>query len=175
MAQARARGRPRGVDEGRALDAAVRLFRAEGYDGAPVDRLCREMGMPRATLYDRFGGKEGLFLAAVARYADTRIAPVLAALGPAGALREDLAAFYEAVIALATADREAPGCLVSCALADAKPARSNPAPRRTIRGETRGRVIVAKWGSLRVCSRGSSTIRPFRVPGPGACPVRRTR
>ncbi|WP_371054350.1 TetR/AcrR family transcriptional regulator [Rhodosalinus sp. K401] len=120
MGEARVRGRPRGFDEGRALDAAVRLFRAEGYDGASVDRLCREMRVPRATLYDRFGGKEGLFLAAVARYADTRIAPVLAALGPAGALREDLTAFYEAVIALATADREeAPGCLVSCALADA--------------------------------------------------------
>ena len=119
MAEARARGRPRGFDEGRALDAAVRLFRAEGYDGAPVDRLCRKMRVPRATLYDLFGGKEGLFLAAVARYADTRIAPVLAALGPSGTLRDDLAAFYDAVLALATADREAPGCLVSCALADA--------------------------------------------------------
>ena len=67
MAEGRVRGRPRGNDEGQALDTAVRLFRADGYAGASVDRLCREMRMPRATLYDRFGGKEGLFLAAVAR------------------------------------------------------------------------------------------------------------
>jgi len=119
MAEGRARGRPRGFDEGPALDAAVRLFWAEGYESASVDRLCRAMRMPRATLYDRYGGKEGLFLAAVARYADTRIAPVLAALGPAGALREDLSAFFEAVLALATRNPDAPGCLVSCALADA--------------------------------------------------------
>jgi len=119
MAEARPRGRPRGFDEGDALDAAVRLFWAAGYEGASVDRLCRGMRMPRATLYDRFGGKEGLFLAAVAHYAETRIAPVLAALGPAGSLREDLSAFYGAVLSLATDDPDAPGCLVSCALADA--------------------------------------------------------
>ncbi len=119
MAEATARGRPRGFDEGDALDAAVRLFWTAGYDGASVDRLCREMRMPRATLYGRFGAKEGLFLAAVAHYADTRIAPVLAALGPAGSLREDLSAFYDAVLSLATGEPDAPGCLVSCALADA--------------------------------------------------------
>ena len=96
----------------------MRLFRAEGYDGAPVDRLCREMRLPRATLYDLFGGKEGLFLV------------VLAALGPAGKLRDDLAALYDAMLALATEDPDAPGCLVSCALADA--AGSKPGFRSSI-------------------------------------------
>lgn len=127
MAEARARGRPKGFDERQALDAAVRLFWTDGYEGASVDRLCRAMSMPRATLYERFGGKEGLFLAAVAHYAETRIAPVLAALWSGGGLREDLAAFYDAVLALATANEAAPGCLVSCALADA--AGTNPAFR----------------------------------------------
>ncbi len=152
MGQARARGRPRGFDEGRALDAAVRLFRAEGYDGAPVDRLCREMGMPRATLYDRFGGKEGLFLAAVARYAETRLAPVLAALGPAGTLPEDLASFYDAVLALATADSDAPGCLVSCALADAAGAHPGfrvelAARYAAMERRIAGRLRAAGWES----------------------------
>ena len=45
-----ARGRPRGVDPTQALDAAVRVFWTQGYDGASVDRLCRATGMTRSSL-----------------------------------------------------------------------------------------------------------------------------
>ncbi|MCA1775587.1 MAG: TetR/AcrR family transcriptional regulator [Loktanella sp.] len=47
----RPRGRPRAFSTDQALDAAVRVFWAEGYDGASMDRLCRETRMPRASLY----------------------------------------------------------------------------------------------------------------------------
>ncbi len=114
----RPRGRPRGVLPQQALDAAMRMFWAEGYDAASIDRLCRETGMPRASLYQDFRGKQGLFLAAIAHYVETRIGPVVAALGPRGTLEEDLAAFFDAVVDLATRDRRTPGCLVSCVLAD---------------------------------------------------------
>ncbi|MBV0914029.1 TetR/AcrR family transcriptional regulator [Anianabacter salinae] len=126
----RSRGRPRGFDPGAALDAAVRVFWRTGYAAASVDTLCREMHMPRASLYQLFGNKEDLFRAAIARYAETRLVPVAEALGPRGSLREDLEAFYQEVVALATRDRETPGCLISCVLADA--AGSSAALRREL-------------------------------------------
>lgn len=97
----------------------MKVFWAEGYDGASVDTLARETSIPRATLYQLYGDKEGLFLAAIGRYAETRGAQVSAALGPKGTLRGDLDSFFSAVIDLAFSEPEACGCLISCVLADA--------------------------------------------------------
>lgn len=116
---ARQRGRPRGFDDAAALEAAMRAFWASGYDGASVDVMCRVTHMSRASLYQTYGGKEGLFLAAIAHYAETRVSRVAAALGPNGTLAEDLASFYDEVVLLSTQDPKTPGCLISCVLADA--------------------------------------------------------
>jgi len=102
----------------------MRVFWAEGYDGASVDRLSRAMKVPRASLYQQFGDKQALFLAAIGRYGETRLGLVSAALGPRGGLAEDLRAFFAAVADLATSEPKAPGCLISCVLADA--AGTNP-------------------------------------------------
>lgn len=118
------RGRPRGFDQTEALEAAMRIFWAQGYAAASVDMLSRDMHVPRASLYQTYGDKERLFLATVAHYGETRIAKVTARLAAGGALATDLAGFFAAVIALATADPQTPGCLVSCVLADA--AGANP-------------------------------------------------
>lgn len=120
----RQRGRPSGFDRQTALEAAMRSFWAEGYEAASIDRLCRAMNMPRASLYQLFGDKQGLFLSALGRYGETRVSRVIAALGPKGTLAEDLSAFFDEVIYLASSDRETPGCLISCVLAEA--AGTNP-------------------------------------------------
>ena len=105
----------------------MKLFWAAGFEGASVDRLVRATGMPRASLYQIHGDKEGLFLAAIDHYAATQAAAVAAALGPRGSLHEDLGAFFAAVIDLATCEPGARGCLISCVLADA--AGANPRMR----------------------------------------------
>src|SRR6056297_1751901 len=115
----RPRGRPRSFQTAPALDAAMRLFWAEGYHAASVDRLCRETGMTRASLYQDYGGKKGLFLAVVGHYVENQLGPVAQALGPSGSLEDDLSAFFAEVVSLATRDRRTPGCLISCVLADA--------------------------------------------------------
>ncbi len=102
----------------------MKVFWAGGFDGASVDTLARETGMPRATIYKLYGDKEGLFLAAISHYAETRAAQVAAALGPSGTLRDDLARFFAAVIDLALSVPGAHGCLISCVLADV--AGANP-------------------------------------------------
>lgn len=62
-------GRPRirPVDEERALvlTAARRVFASAGFEGATIEAVAREAGVPRPTVYDHFGGKSGLFEAVV--------------------------------------------------------------------------------------------------------------
>ncbi len=96
----------------------MRLFWEYGYQGASIDQLCRETRMPRASLYQRFGDKQGLFLATIEHYATTRVSRVLGHLA-AEPLEAALAGFYEAVCVLATEEADARGCLISCVLADA--------------------------------------------------------
>ena len=124
QADRRGRGRPRVAGTAEALEAAMRVFWAEGFAAASIDMLTRAMRMPRASLYQRHGGKEGLFLAAVAHYVDSRFAPLIARLDAGGTLAADLGGFFAAVIRHATADPATLGCLVSCVLADA--AGANP-------------------------------------------------
>lgn len=49
------------------LDTAWRLFVTEGYRQLSVDTIAREAAVSKRTIYDRFGSKEGLFEALVAR------------------------------------------------------------------------------------------------------------
>lgn len=97
----------------------MRAFWAHGYEGTSVDRLSRMMRMPRASLYQFFGDKQGLFLSAVAHYGQTRIARVLDRADDEPDLARAIAGFFDDMIALATGDPETLGCLVACVLADA--------------------------------------------------------
>lgn len=97
----------------------MQVFWARGYEQSSVDLLCREMNMPRTSMYHLFGDKEGLFLATISHYAETRLRPVIDALGPNGTLGDDMAAFFRQVVALSSGDSATTGCLISSVLADA--------------------------------------------------------
>jgi AcrR family transcriptional regulator len=73
-------GRPRCFCEEAALDAAMRVFWAQGYEAASLTDLTEAMGISRPSLYAAFGDKEALFRKAMARYAE----------GPAAYLKEAL-------------------------------------------------------------------------------------
>jgi TetR/AcrR family transcriptional regulator, mexJK operon transcriptional repressor len=47
------------------LDAAVKVFLQEGYGHAGIDKIAAAAGVAKQTVYDHFGNKEQLFLAAV--------------------------------------------------------------------------------------------------------------
>lgn len=64
----RPRGRPRSFDREAALEAALEVFRAKGFEGASLADLTAAMGINPPSLYAAFGDKEGLFLEAVKRY-----------------------------------------------------------------------------------------------------------
>ena len=63
------RGRPRSFDTERAVETAMKLFHARGYDGVGVAELSRELGIKPPSFYAAFGSKAGLFERALQRYA----------------------------------------------------------------------------------------------------------
>lgn len=77
-------GRPRRFDEDAAVAAAAALFATRAYDGVSVDDLVRHLGVHRNSLYNTFGSKRGLYLAALRRHLQHRL-PALAGRLAAGA------------------------------------------------------------------------------------------
>jgi AcrR family transcriptional regulator len=61
-------GRTRQFDLDEALDRALEVFWARGYEGATLPALTRAMGINRPSLYAAFGNKEQLFRKALDRY-----------------------------------------------------------------------------------------------------------
>jgi AcrR family transcriptional regulator len=61
-------GRTRQFDVDQALDSALDVFWARGYEGATLPELTRAMGINRPSLYSAFGSKEQLFRKALDHY-----------------------------------------------------------------------------------------------------------
>ena len=62
------RGRPRSFDRATALESAIEVFWAKGYEGTSISDLTAAMRINPPSLYAAFGDKERLFLEAVERY-----------------------------------------------------------------------------------------------------------
>ena len=63
-------GRPRVFDPDVALERAMHVFWAKGYEGASLSDLTRTMGINRPSLYAAFGNKEQLFRKILDRYVE---------------------------------------------------------------------------------------------------------
>ena len=50
------------------LDKAMRLFWSRGYEATSIQNLIDEMGINRGSMYDTFGDKRSLFIAALRQY-----------------------------------------------------------------------------------------------------------
>lgn len=74
------RGRPRGFCCEKALDAALQVFWAKGYEGTSLDDLTAAMGINRPSLYAAFGNKEELFKKVLKRYGERSACMVQAAM-----------------------------------------------------------------------------------------------
>src|SRR3954471_4928664 len=61
-------GRTRQFDVDEALERALEVFWARGYEGATLPELTEAMGINRPSLYAAFGNKEQLFRKALDRY-----------------------------------------------------------------------------------------------------------
>src|SRR5262245_10291054 len=71
-------GRPKNYDRSEVLERATRVFWSKGYEGTHLSELVDATGLNRFSLYNEFGGKEGLYRAALEQY--------IAGLGELGSL-----------------------------------------------------------------------------------------
>jgi TetR/AcrR family transcriptional regulator, transcriptional repressor for nem operon len=99
-----------------ALEQARDLFWRRGYDGTGLAELEAELGIGRKSLYDTFGNKRALYLAALEQYGASVIAAICAGLE-----RADTPAFDNLERVLTKLARhhgsgESLGCLLGVAL-----------------------------------------------------------
>lgn len=105
-------GRRREFDEDEVLEQVMRAFWRHGYANTSIEVLVEATGLNRSSLYNAFGGKEGLYRRAVARYSAQQARRAVLDRGAAVALQR----WFDGAM---TASRQRPrGCLVVNSLAE---------------------------------------------------------
>jgi TetR/AcrR family transcriptional repressor of mexJK operon len=91
-------GRPKDLEKRAAiLDAAKRLFTAQGFDGTSMDAVARVAGVSKLTVYSHFGDKDALFKAAVEAKCEAQMpAAMFRAPAPGTPIRDALLAIAHA-------------------------------------------------------------------------------
>jgi AcrR family transcriptional regulator len=110
VARPKSGGRPREFDREVALERALNVFWAQGFEGTSLSDLTEAMGINRPSLYAAFGNKEALFREALDRYSDVYLGFVRAALEEPRA-RAAIASVLRGYAASVTNPRTPPGCL----------------------------------------------------------------
>ena len=104
-------GRPRAFDPDVALDRAMHVFWAKGYEGASLSNLTRAMRINRPSLYAAFGNKAQLFGKVLDRYMDGPVAYFGKALAAAKA-RDVVEQIFRGTARMADDPRTPAGCLM---------------------------------------------------------------
>jgi TetR/AcrR family transcriptional regulator, copper-responsive repressor len=107
-----ARGRPRSFDRIETLDRIRALFWRDGFDGASMQQLADAVGVSKPSLYESFGNKESLFLAALARYVECEGEQQAAALDAECDVRLAVLGLLNAMIDTAAECGRPAGCMV---------------------------------------------------------------
>lgn len=111
--------RPRLFDEDEALEAAMRVFWARGYEGSSTEALCAATGLGRGSLYNAFHNKTELFGRSLERYMERKDAAMEELLAGELPIREKIRLLlWQAVEPPAD---EPAGCLVVSSMAELAP------------------------------------------------------
>ena len=103
------------------LDKAMDLFWKQGYEGTSIEELLQCMGLGRGSLYDTFGDKHALYLAALSRYLARYRGMVAELQQQTGSLSEILERFFQASIEALLSDPAYRGCFLVNATVEMAP------------------------------------------------------
>lgn len=105
--------RPREFDTVLAMDAAMHVFWEKGYKATSLADLTRAMGISKSSLYETFGNKHELYLAAIRHYDRTTIARGVALLEGDGPALVAIEAIFDGLIDTAVGPGGKKGCMLS--------------------------------------------------------------
>lgn len=115
------KGRPTAFNRDEVVAAAMNVFWEKGFDNASLDELTADIGISRSTLYNSFGGKDGLYDSASTAYLDYVVDVMVQPLVEGSAGIADLIAFLRQLAHITTTDEMPAGCLIINAISTAAP------------------------------------------------------
>ena len=110
--QKRGPGRPRKFDEDDVLDKVIDVFWELGYEASDTETLSKRSGLTKPSLYNAFGAKEDLFVAAINRYRQTRSKASLDALAKADTPGEGIRDYFLNLAQNVASPNHPSGCLI---------------------------------------------------------------
>jgi len=105
------RGRPSEFNHEMALEAALNVFWAQGYEGTSMADLTIALGINKPSIYAAFGNKETLFKKALGKYAQQHVRVLPEALN-APTAKQTVEAFLTHAARLLTNPDTPKGCLI---------------------------------------------------------------
>ncbi len=132
------RGRPAGFDRAEALEHAMELFWARGYEGTTLEDLLVAMGeISPPSFYHAFGSKEALFREAVDLYMATVGDPTVRALNGGSTAREAIEAMLRLTAESFSRHGKPHGCMLVLGATNCAPSNKGSEDYlRTIRRRT---------------------------------------
>jgi len=108
--------RPREFEVDDALERAMQVFWAKGYEATSLDDLCEAMGLGRSSLYAAFGDKHALYAKVLDRYEDAAVIRIGATISAAPTIKAGIGAFIGRIIDAIVAGPGRRGCFIgNCA------------------------------------------------------------
>lgn len=113
-------GRPYEFDREETLSKAMDVFWEKGYKATSIQDLVDHMGIKRGSIYNTFGDKHSLFIAAVKYYGEEVTSRTIKVLESEGSPVENIRLFFETIVNTPS-DRKTRGCLISNTVVELAP------------------------------------------------------
>ena len=101
-----------------ALQKAMEVFWARGYEATSMQNLVENMGINRQSLYDTFGDKHSLYLEALDRYQEVESRRIFEVLERPGSVKKALKQLFTGVVEGSVCDKHRRGCLMNNAMSE---------------------------------------------------------
>ena len=105
--------RKKEFDKEDVLTKAMYAFLQNGYEATSMQTLVSTMGINRGSLYDTFGDKRSLFLAAIAHYEETVVKNTIASLITPDAGKQTIIDLFRGIVVSMAKEEKCYGCLIT--------------------------------------------------------------